>query len=30
VATGYDKRKHIHQGTVDVASIKIWLRERIP
>jgi len=27
VATRYDKRKEIYQGTVDVASIRIWLRD---
>ena len=26
VATRYDKREQISQGTVDVASIRIWLR----
>ena len=26
VATRYDKRECIYQGTVDVASIRIWLR----
>jgi transposase len=26
VATCYDKRTEIYQGTVDVASIRIWLR----
>ncbi len=26
VATRYDKRGRIYQGTVDVASIRIWLR----
>jgi transposase len=28
VATGYDKRGHIYLGTVDAASIRIWLRDR--
>jgi transposase len=27
VATRYDKRKEIYQGTVDLASIRIWLRD---
>jgi transposase len=27
VATGYDKRELIYQGTIDVASIRIWLRD---
>jgi transposase len=27
VATRYDKREHIYQGTIDVASIRIWLRD---
>lgn len=27
VATRYDKRERIYQGTVDVASIRIWLRD---
>lgn len=26
VATRFDKREVIYQGTIDVASIKIWLR----
>jgi transposase len=26
VATRYDKREFIYQGTVDLASIRIWLR----
>ena len=26
VATRYDKRELIYQGTIDVASIRIWLR----
>jgi len=29
VATRYDKRQWIYQGTVDVASIKIWLRDPV-
>jgi transposase len=27
VATRYDKRERIYQGTVNVASIRIWLRD---
>jgi transposase len=27
VATRYDKRKQVYQGTVDLASIRIWLRD---
>lgn len=30
VATRYDKRARIYQGTVDVASIRIWLRDPVP
>jgi transposase len=30
VATRYDKRERIYQGTVDVASIRIWLRDPVP
>ena len=30
VATRYDKREFIYQGTVDVASIRIWLRDPVP
>ena len=29
VATRYDKRDRIYQGTVDVASIRIWLRDPV-
>ena len=29
VATRYDKRQIIYEGTVDVASIKIWLRDPV-
>jgi hypothetical protein len=29
VATGYDKRERIYQGTIDVASIRIWLRDPV-
>jgi hypothetical protein len=27
VATRYDKRAFVYDGTLDVASIKIWLRD---
>ncbi|MGH9248615.1 MAG: IS5 family transposase [Acidimicrobiales bacterium] len=27
VATRYDKREYIYQGTIDIASIRIWLRD---
>jgi transposase len=27
VATRYDKREYVYQGTIDVASIRIWLRD---
>ncbi len=27
VATRYDKRDYIYRGTIDVASIRIWLRD---
>lgn len=27
VATRYDKREYVYRGTVDVASIRIWLRD---
>jgi len=30
VATRYDKREFIYQGTVDVAPIRIWLRDPVP
>jgi transposase len=30
VATRYDKRERIYQGTIDVASIRIWLRDPVP
>ena len=30
VATCYDKRERIYQGTVDVASIRIWLSDPVP
>jgi transposase len=29
VATRYDKREQIYQGTIDIASIRIWLRDPI-
>ncbi len=29
-ATRYDKRERICQGTIDVASISIWLRDPVP
>ena len=29
VATRYDKRERIYQGTIDVASISIWLRDPV-
>ncbi len=29
VATRYDKRERIYQGTIDVASIMIWLRDPV-
>jgi transposase len=29
VATRYDKREYIYQGTIDVASIRIWLRDPV-
>ena len=30
VATRYDKREFMYQGTVDLASIQIWLRDPVP
>jgi transposase len=30
VATRYDERERIYQGTVDVASIRIWLSDPVP
>ena len=30
VATRYDKREFIYQSTVDLASIRIWLRDPVP
>lgn len=29
VATRYDKRQAIYQGTIGVASIRIWLRHPV-
>jgi transposase len=29
VATRYDKRDYMYQGTIDVASIRIWLRDPV-
>ncbi len=29
VVTRYDKRERIYQGTIDVASIRIWLRDPV-
>ncbi len=29
VATRFDKREVIYRGTIDVASIKIWLRDPV-
>jgi transposase len=29
VATRYDKREYMYQGTVDIASIRIWLRDPV-
>ncbi len=30
MATRYDKREYIYQGTVDIAAIRIWLRDPAP
>jgi len=30
VATRYDKLEVVYQGTIDVASIKIWFRDPVP
>jgi transposase len=30
VATRYDKRERIYQGTIDVATLRIWLRDPVP
>lgn len=29
VATRYDKREFVYKGTIDVATIKIWLRDPV-
>jgi transposase len=29
-ATRYDKRDYVWRGTIDVASIRIWLRDPVP
>jgi transposase len=29
VATRYDKREFMYQGTIDLASIRIWLRDPV-
>ncbi len=29
VATRYDKRELIYQGTIDVASMRVWLRDPV-
>ena len=30
VTTRYDKRDYMFRGTIDVASIRIWLRDPVP
>ena len=30
LATRYDERERIYQGSIDVASIRIWLRDPVP
>jgi transposase len=30
VATRYDKRDYVWRGTIDVAAIRIWLRDPVP
>jgi transposase len=30
VATRYDKREFVYRGTIDVAAIRIWLRDPVP
>jgi transposase len=30
VATRYDKRDYTFRGTIDLASIRIWLRDPVP
>jgi transposase len=29
VATRFDKRQAIYQGTIDIASVRIWLRDPV-
>jgi transposase len=29
VATRYDKREFVYKGTIDVATIRIWLRDPV-
>jgi transposase len=29
VASRYDKRDYIYRGTIDIASIRIWLRDPV-
>jgi len=30
VASRYDKRDYMYRATIDVASIRIWLRDPVP
>jgi hypothetical protein len=30
VATRYDKRGYMYQATIDVTSIRVWLRDLVP
>lgn len=30
VATCYDKREFMYQGTIDLAAIRIWLQDPVP
>jgi hypothetical protein len=30
VATRYGKREFMYQGTIDLACIRMWLRDRVP
>jgi len=30
VATRYDKRDFVYRGTIDIAAIRIWLRDPVP
>lgn len=30
VASRYDKRDYMYRGTIDIASIRIWLRDPVP